>query len=256
MSLRIAHLHWGFPPIIGGVETHLTMLLPEMVKRGHSVGLLTGSVEGTPERHEFGGVMVCRSPLLDLNWLYKRGIQGLEEEVAGAYERFFDEFQPALIHAHNMHYFSELHARSLEQQARARDVLLVLTAHNVWDDISFLRLTRDIAWTHIIAVSHYIKMELVGVGVDEKRITTVHHGVDVKTYHPNVPPDRILDRFPQLKGKPVILHPARMGMAKGCDVTIKAMTVVRERVPDAMLVLTGTKNIIDCCSVSVVSLAP
>jgi glycosyltransferase involved in cell wall biosynthesis len=245
MSLRVAHLHWGFPPIIGGVETHLTLLLPEMVRRGHSVGLLTGSVEGTPERYEIGGVKVCRTPLLDLNWLYKRGIQGLEEEVAGAYECFFDEFQPALIHAHNMHYFSELHAKSLEQQARARDVPLVLTAHNVWDNIQFLRLTRDIAWTHIIAVSHYIKMELVGVGVDEQKITTVHHGVDVNTFHPNVSPNRILDRFPQLKGKQVILHPARMGMAKGCDVTIKAMTVVRERVPDAMLVLTGTKNIID-----------
>jgi glycosyltransferase involved in cell wall biosynthesis len=221
------------------------MLLPEMVKRGHSVGLLTGSVEGTPERQELGGVVVCRSPLLDLNWLYKRGIAGLEEEVAGAYDRFFDEIHPALIHAHNMHYFSEVHATRLEQQARARAVPLVLTAHNVWDDILFLRLTRDIAWTHIIAVSHYIKMELIGVGVDERKITTVHHGVDVDTFHPNVSRNRILDRYPQLKGRPVILHPARMGMAKGCDVTIKAMTLVRERVPDAMLVLTGTKNVID-----------
>jgi glycosyltransferase involved in cell wall biosynthesis len=245
MSLRIAHLHWGFPPIIGGVETHLTLLLPELVKRGHAVGLLTGSVEGTPERHEREGVAVWRSSLLDLNWLYKRGIKGLEEEVAGAYDRFFDEVQPALIHAHNMHYFSDVHATHLEQQARDRGVPLVLTAHNVWDDILFLRLTRDIAWTHIIAVSHYIKMQLIGVGVDEQRITTVHHGVDVNTFHPDVSPGRIVDRYPQLKGKPVILHPARMGMAKGCDVTIKAMTVVRERVPDAMLVLTGTKNIID-----------
>jgi glycosyltransferase involved in cell wall biosynthesis len=245
MPLQVAHLHWGFPPVIGGVETHLTMLLPEMVNRGHSVGLLTGSVEGTPERQELGGVVVCRSPLLDLNWLYKRGIAGLEEEVAGAYERFFDEIHPALIHAHNMHYFSDVHATLLEQQARARAVPLVLTVHNVWDDILFLRLTRDIAWTHIIAVSHYVKMELIGVGVDDQRITTVHHGVDVNTFHPNVSPDRILDRYPQLKGKPVILHPARMGMAKGCDVTIKAMTLVRERVPEAMLVLTGTKNTID-----------
>ena len=33
--INIAHLHWGFPPIIGGVETHLTILLPEFVKMGH-----------------------------------------------------------------------------------------------------------------------------------------------------------------------------------------------------------------------------
>jgi glycosyltransferase involved in cell wall biosynthesis len=245
MSLRVVHVHWGFPPIIGGVESPPVMLLPEMVKRGHGVGLLTGSVEGTPEREELEGVAIRRSPLLDLNWLYKRGLEGLEEEVAGAYERFFDEIRPDLIHAHNMHYFSDVHAKLLAQQARTRAVPLVLTAHNVWDDILSLRLTRDVAWTHIIAVSHYIKMELIGVGVDEQKITTIHHGVDVDTFHPKVSPERILDRYPQLKGKPVILHPARMGMAKGCDVTIKAMAVVREQMPEAMLVLTGTKNTID-----------
>lgn len=26
--LNIAHIHWGFPPIIGGVETHLAIILP------------------------------------------------------------------------------------------------------------------------------------------------------------------------------------------------------------------------------------
>ena len=44
-KLNIAHIHWAFPPIIGGVETHLVMLLPELVKRGHKVSLLTGSEE-------------------------------------------------------------------------------------------------------------------------------------------------------------------------------------------------------------------
>ncbi|MBL7132098.1 MAG: hypothetical protein ISS45_11985, partial [Candidatus Omnitrophica bacterium] len=45
-SLKIAQFHWGFPPIIGGVETHLTLLLPNLVNKGHKVNLLTGSFEG------------------------------------------------------------------------------------------------------------------------------------------------------------------------------------------------------------------
>ena len=45
-KLSITHFHWGFPPIIGGVETHLTILLPQLVKLGHKVNLLTCSVEG------------------------------------------------------------------------------------------------------------------------------------------------------------------------------------------------------------------
>ena len=36
-----------------------------------------------------------------------------------------------------------------------------------------------------------------------------------------------------------------MGLAKGCDVSIKAIRLVKERFPDVLLVMAGTKNIID-----------
>jgi len=52
-------------------------------------------------------------------------------------------------------------------------------------------------------------------------------------------------KYPKLKGRKVIFHPARMGLAKGCDVSIKAINLVRNMFPDAILVLAGTKNIID-----------
>ena len=36
-----------------------------------------------------------------------------------------------------------------------------------------------------------------------------------------------------------------MGLAKGCDVSIKALSIIKKRFPDVVLVLAGTKNIID-----------
>ena len=87
-SLNIVHFHWGFPPIIGGVETHLTIILPEMVKMGHKVSLLTGVAEGTPARYKYEGVDIFRTPVMDLNWLYKRGLKGLEEEVYQVFSSF------------------------------------------------------------------------------------------------------------------------------------------------------------------------
>ena len=36
-----------------------------------------------------------------------------------------------------------------------------------------------------------------------------------------------------------------MGLAKGCDVSIKALNLVKKQFPDIMLVLAGTKNIVD-----------
>ncbi len=244
-SINIAQLHWGFPPVIGGVETHLTIILPEMVRRGHNVSLLTGSFKGSKMIETYKGVKVYRTPFMDLNWLAKRGLSGLEDDVGKTIRHFFKTVKPDVIHAHNMNYFSKIHAKELEKYAEANNIPLILTAHNAWDDNLFLELTRNIKWTHIIAVSHFIKRELVGVGIDDKKITTVHHGVDTRLYRKNIKTDKILKKYPQLKGKRVIFHPARMGLAKGCDVSIKALNTVKRYFPDVMLVLAGTKNIID-----------
>ncbi|MEE8328372.1 MAG: glycosyltransferase family 4 protein [Thermodesulfovibrionia bacterium] len=244
-SLKIAQMHWGFPPIIGGVETHLTILLPELVKRRHKVALLTGAVKVEKAEDTYKGVAVYRTPLLDLNWLVKRGLEALEEEITETYKAFLDKIKPDIIHVHNMHYFSEIHIKILEGISSQKGVPLILTAHNVWDDILFLKLTREINWTHIIAVSHYIKKELMGVGCEERKITVIHHGIDTDIFHPDIKPANILKKFPGLKNKRIIFHPARMGLAKGCDVSIKAINLVKKRFPEVLLVMAGNKNIID-----------
>jgi hypothetical protein len=244
-NLSIAQIHWGFPPVIGGVETHLTILLPELIKKGHTVGLLTGAVKGEKKEDNYEGVEIFRSPLFDLNRLAKRGLDGLEKKISKTYNDFFDKINPDIIHVHNMHYFSEPHAEILEDVSLQRGIPLILTAHNVWDDTMFLELTRDIKWSHIIAVSHYIKKELIGAGIDESKVTVVHHGVDTKIFHPNIKPANILKKHPKLKNRRIVFHPARVGLAKGCDVSIKAIRLVKELFPDVLLVMTGSEKIID-----------
>ncbi len=244
-KLSIAHLHWGFPPIIGGVETHLTFLLPELAKLGHRVSLLTNSVKGCEGEYEYQGVKIYRTPIMDLNWLYKRGLYAIENEVTKIFSSFIDRTKPDILHAHNMHYFSLAHARILSELANRKGLPLILTAHNVWDDSLFLSIMRNVKWTHIISVSYFIKQELIGIGIRHRNITTVHHGIDHNRYHPKVSPKKIYKKYPQLKNKRVIFHPARMGLAKGCDVSIKALAIIKRRFPDVILVLAGTKNIID-----------
>ena len=244
-KLKIAHVHWAFPPIIGGVETHLVMLLPELVKLGHEVSLLTGSVEGAKASENFRGVKVTRAPIMDLNWLNKRGLVGIEEEVREVISSFINKTKPDIVHAHNMHYFSKAHAKTLEEETKGkRHIPLVLTAHNSWDDMLFLTLTRKIKWDHIIAVSFYIKKELMGIGCDSRKVTTIHHGIDVNKFNPNAKKE-YKGKLADLKKKRVIFHPARMGLAKGCDISVKAIRLVKEKFPNATLVLAGTKNIVD-----------
>ena len=244
-KLSISHLHWGFPPVIGGVETHLTILLPTLVDMGHKVNLLTCSFEGEKGKDNYKGVGIFRYPIMDLNWLSKRGVIGLLEEVRSVFNKFIEETKPDCIHVHNMHYFSEVHAAAIQEIADKKGIPLFLTAHNVWDDNLFLDLMRDIKWSHIIAVSHFIKREIMGIGYDHRNITVIHHGIDQNIYSPDVDTKSVLKEYPILRGKKIIFHPARMGLAKGCDVSIKALRIVRERFPDVVLVLAGTKNIID-----------
>lgn len=244
-KLRIAHMHWAFPPIIGGVETHLVMLLPELAKRGHKISLLTGSAEGEKPRDNYRGVEITRAPIMNLNWLSKRGLVGIEDEVRDVISSFLDETKPHVVHCHNMHYFSKAHARILEEEVKKkRNIPLVLTAHNSWDDMLFLDLTKNIQWDHIIAVSFYIKKELMGIGCDSRKLTTIHHGIDINKFKPTNK-KKYSGRLAFLKDKRVIFHPARMGIAKGCDVSVKAMRLVISKFPDAILVLAGTRNIID-----------
>ena len=95
--MRIAQVHWGFPPIIGGVETHLVFMMPELVRMGHKVSLLTGSAEGSPEHFDFHGVKIFRSQYYDLNWLFKSGFQEVDDNVSDVTWDFLEKTKPDIM---------------------------------------------------------------------------------------------------------------------------------------------------------------
>lgn len=248
--MRVMQLHWAFIPIIGGVESHLAMLGPEMVKNGCRVSLLTGSVENSPVEEWYGGMLVRRTPLMDLNGLTPEAMAKRSREIRKELEDFVDQVRPDLIHAHNMHYFSPVYADALYEIKKSRGIPLVLTAHNVWADND--RIWREMNkrafyWDAVIAVSHFIKRELVRAGYEEERVSVIHHGIDLARFGPATARDRerIGELYPQLAGRRVIFHPARMSLDKGCHISVKALELVRRKFPEALLVLAGTGNTVD-----------
>lgn len=244
-TINVAQLHWGFPPTIGGVETHMSILLPELVKRGHKQWVLTAAVAGAADKENYKGVEVFRTPVMDLNRLLRPDSDIKKEEVVREFKKFFDVSKPDLIHVHNMHYFTRVHAGVLAEEAKKRRVPLLLTAHNVWDEKIFLDLTARFSWDHIIAVSHFIKKEIAGAGFDEKKITAVHHGIDTGKFMAKSELAPLYKKYPRLKGKRVIFHPARISLGKGGDISIKAAHIVKKYADNILLVLAGASNIID-----------
>jgi glycosyltransferase involved in cell wall biosynthesis len=244
--MKIAEIHWGFPPIIGGVETHLVFMLPELVKMGHKVTLLTGSAAGHPDFFDFHGAKIYRSQFYDLNWLFKSGFQEVDSNVYDVTNDYLDKVKPDVVHVHNMHYFSRYHIRVVEHWALTHKVPLVLTAHNTWNDKLFLDLMCKVSWDRVISISEYITREMKAVGVPAEKIVTIHHGVDAVKFSPKAVSPKTLKAHSQLKGKKrIVFNPARMGMAKGCDVTIEAFRLVKDAFPDAFLLMSGSGNIID-----------
>lgn len=248
--MRIAQLHWAFPPVIGGVESHLAMLGPELVNNGHHVSLLTGTAPGAEEEEWYQGMYVRRTRWLDLNSLSPAAIEAHREDIRQILENFISRVQPDVIHAHNMHYFSPVHADILADIKERYGIPLVLTAHNVWadSDETWQEMNkRSAMWDAVIAVSGYIKKALVRVGYDARRITVIHHGIDTTRFSPPTAADQqeIAIRYPQLVGRQVIFHPARMSLDKGCHISVQALALLRRDFPNVTLVLAGTGSTVD-----------
>ncbi len=246
MERKVAMLHWAFPPVIGGVETHLVLLGPELEKHSWRVDLLTGGA--AEEVGNWDGMRVWRTPLMDLNSLTPETIREQAPRIREVIASFLDWSAPDIVHAHNMHYFSVEHAQILGELKTHLGLPLLLTAHNVWEDKLWEETTRLAdQWDGVIAVSHYIKRELVASGYPAERIFVVHHGIDLDRFPPAdaAAKERARAAFPQLAGKKVIFHPARMSFAKGSHLAVQALREVRKAFPDVLLVLAGTEKTVD-----------
>ena len=242
--MRIAMIHWAYPPVIGGVETHLSLLCPALIRMGHEVSILTGSHEGEPELSEDCGVRIRRVPLMNLNQLSEKDLSKISQEISNVISGFLDETKPDIIHTHNLHYFSEPHAHAVRSEGTRRGIPVINTAHNVWNDRLFIRLARSVKWDHVIAVSRFIKNALIGCGQPSEDITAIHHGIDGAPFF-NARPEEAHVLYPVLRSRKVVFHPARMHCDKGSDIVIQAFRLVRQQIPDAFLVMAGTTDVVD-----------
>jgi glycosyltransferase involved in cell wall biosynthesis len=232
--MRIAMLHWAFPPVVGGVETHLEELGAALVRRGHTVMALVGDESARTGARTHRGIAVQGDPLMQPR---------SDPDPRRLYDlvsRFVDRQRPDVLHAHNMHYFSPRHAEALLRLKSVYGLPLVLTAHNAWHD----RLGQEMLryrelWDRVIAVSRYLAATLAAQGYAAERIDVVHHGVD---------PARWITAPPPEGQPPTIFHPARLSLDKGSLTLVRALHRIRRELPAARLMLAGTGTIVDFAS--------
>jgi colanic acid/amylovoran biosynthesis glycosyltransferase len=147
--------------------------------------------------------------------------------------------QPALVHAH----FGPdgVMAATLAECLR---IPLVVTFHG-YDATSndgslykmsfmhkkYLRRRQDLFrnGSLFIAVSQFIKLKLLELGVPEEKIFVHYIGIDTNKFEPT----------PQIHREPIVLFVGRLVEVKGCTYLIQAMKEVQASFPAAELVVIG-----------------
>jgi len=243
--MKIAVMHWAFPPVVGGVESHLVYLYKELARRGHEISLLTAP---HPARNDddYSWIKITSDNYMSLEYLQRTApVSGRYEIVYDMMERFILQENPEIIHAHNFHYFIPDHAECLDELSRKYSIPIVLTIHNYWEEDLCRHLMRDIKWDKIVAVSYHMKNPCIFDSMlSPDRVEVHYHGVDLGKYVPPADIDEIRKKF-GLTGKKVIFHPARACKSKGTLHSIEAVAKLLAKHPEACLIISGNGDSVD-----------
>jgi glycosyltransferase involved in cell wall biosynthesis len=220
--MRVVHVHRIRG--IGGSERHLLTLLPALAERGlDPVFLGLDDLAGVPEPfYRELGVESVRLPCP----------RDLDPALAWRVRRELRRLRPDVVHTHLVHgdVYGALGA------ARAA---LVSTKHN--DDRFRLGLFRFVERSltrragRVIAITEALRRFCVdGVGLPAAKLEVVHYGLDTLPE-----PWGESNEVPLPEDARILLCVSRLVEQKGVDVAVRALEVIRERHPDAVLVVLG-----------------
>ncbi|MCX4975469.1 glycosyltransferase family 4 protein [Streptomyces sp. NBC_00620] len=226
-KLHIGLVHWSFPPVVGGVETHLWDYSKALARRGHRVTVFTGSVGA---HRPCDGVKVIRHKMLDLSAGHEDNEATLKELREWFRSRLTSPGDPIrLIHGHNLHHFSSAPARALKALQSELNLVLLHTYHSIWRTDEGERIARECAvWDVHHAVSDFLVKECrevlrQGAKRTDLEVERTYLGVDTRQY----------ESIPEVEEEPgrhpVVLLPARLIPNKGADVAILMLKLLVER---------------------------
>ena len=252
--MNICMTHYAFYPTTGGVETHLLDLCAELVRKGHTVHALVGSMLDQPGEYEIEGIHVHRADWMNPEIMRQRkeaaGIKidhawpELQQEIESAYGRFVDYFEIDVIHAHNSHHFLPEYSMALTQIRQERGIPTFLTIHEMWAEFLCHDLLKRTEWDKVIVVGKHVYGDMVARVREYDNVEVILHGVNTRMFHPDLTGTKLKSML-GLDGKRVILHPARLLSWKGVHTTLEAFSRIADRFPDVALVITDTHEILD-----------
>jgi len=276
--MKILILSDSFPPAGGGgAEVVAFDLVRRFQKIGHQIYVITTVQEKNQvgESDEYGLKIFRIYANYHERW---RGYLSLyNPQTVSHVKHILEQINPDVIHVHNIHYYLSYYClRMAKQYSKA----VFLTAHDVmlfhygklfefvnFDDLSIpetfnYKITfwqqikrfkkrynpfRNIIIRHylkyvdkIFAISYVLKDALKQNNI--RNVEVIHNGVDINQW--NVDNKKLKDfkKKYNLFNKKIVFFAGRLSALKGGEKIIKAMKIVTEHIPNAVLLVAGRKD--------------
>nr|HDO80806.1 glycosyltransferase family 1 protein [Candidatus Bathyarchaeota archaeon] len=253
MEVNVCMLLWEYPPLVqGGLGVHGYENSKALAKLGCKVSVITRFAFSQPVFHKDGNVRVYRVPerklvmTLPFNDFRVFLSANLAFNIA-ATAKFFKldgEENFSICHVHD--WLSAIAGLTIKESLGKPMVFTVHSTESVRSGDRGIEPIRELEKKCaeradvVIAVSNYIKQEVLRMGIRERKVRVVHNGVDVKMFRPASKKSRrrVREKY-GLGDGPVVLFLGRLDPSKGLDYLLRALPVVLEEEPEVKVVIGG-----------------
>jgi glycosyltransferase involved in cell wall biosynthesis len=226
--LRVLAFNWRDieNPEAGGAEVHLHEILHWLVKQGHSATLLSSSFSGCTPSAEIDGIRVLRRgkwfnanftlPLAYLRELKREDFDIVLEDI-----NKIPFYTPCFVKAPVLAIVPHLFGTTVFQEASFPFAMYVylyeLLIPSIYRNVRFM------------VISESTRRDLIRRGIKPEKTDVIECGLDHNLYR----------EINVLRDPKLVLYLGRLRKYKCVHLLIRAMTKVRESVPDVRLVVVG-----------------
>jgi len=215
---------------IGGSERHLLTLLPALRERGIDARFLGLDVPGSDAGRFYRELAEAAVPFRSV-----RCTLDVDPRLAAAVTTAVRAEEPDLLHTHLVH--ADVYGALASSLT---GVPFLSSRHN--DDRYLLGPFRHIDRAFalrarsLVAISHAVRRFLAEAGLPERKLVTIHYGLDRL---PAVPSERSPAEAGVPDGARLLLAIGRLTAQKDHATLVRAFAAVRSRHPDAVLAILG-----------------
>jgi len=233
-SLSICMISDDFLPAMTGVGTHLKLIAPELVRRGHRVSIITSRRQGEAEVEHWEGVTIHRVFTVKIYGFY----QALPSQ--SAVHAIFNTVKPDIVHHHYVGFMmrqvcavaESLHLPQVSTFHFSAEVLTQPLPLRPWRGlIRRMMVNLNNRFDLVIAPSQNLAQQISDEGVR----TPVRFITNPVVFgdSTNVVP---AERTPHF----TVLYAGRLGTEKNIGYLLKAFAALQKNVPGSVLWVAGT----------------